>query len=252
MAKTHCCSPARALAGALGCACLAVSVAATAADVLSFLPDTGDANLTFYLDNDLFADTDEDYTNGARLSWISGSRSPSDFGWAQKLLRKLNGDSESRAVFRRLSGFSDPEDLEYNYGMSITQLMFTPESTNAPAAPPGERPYAGWLGVDLSLHTKDAQALNSASVAVGTTGPHSLAEQTQDFFHDLLDQNKFAGWDSQIPNELTVNLYYTQRRRIGAVEPQARRLGVDGFWESRLALGNFRTELSVGGLVRFG
>jgi hypothetical protein len=27
--------------------------------------------LTFYLDNDLFGGTDRNYTNGARLSWIS-------------------------------------------------------------------------------------------------------------------------------------------------------------------------------------
>lgn len=41
---------------------------------LGLLPDRGDAHLSFYLDNDQFAGTDENYTNGVRIAWISGSR----------------------------------------------------------------------------------------------------------------------------------------------------------------------------------
>ena len=226
--------------------------AAPGSDALSFLPDAGDANLTFYLDNDLFSGTDESYTNGARLSWISGSRDPNEFGWVQNRLRRLSGDAKSRKLFRRLSGFEDPKELEYNYGMSLTQLMYTPENTEAPRAPRGQRPYAGWLGVDFSLHTKDTEALNSVAVAIGTTGPHSFAKQTQDFVHDVRGQDKFEGWSSQIPNEVTLNLYYVQRRRLPLPEPGTRRFGVDGFTEWRVALGTFNTGLDVGGLLRFG
>jgi len=45
-----------------------------------------DGYLTFYLDNDLFGGTDENYTNGARLSWISGSRKIRDIPTVQKFL----------------------------------------------------------------------------------------------------------------------------------------------------------------------
>lgn len=225
---------------------------AAAADKLAFLPDSGDANLTFYLDNDLFADEDQDYTNGVRLSWISGARDPGEFGWVQRLLKRLSGDPESRALFRKLSGFSDPEHLEYNYGFSLTQLMFTPEDLEAPAAPPGQRPYAGWLGVDFSLQTKDANALNALGLAIGTTGKHSLAEQAQDFVHDLRGLEKFAGWDSQVPNEVTVNLYSTQRRRLGLLNPERHTFAIDGFLEWQVGLGNYFTGLNAGALVRFG
>ena len=220
-----------------------------AEDALSFLPDTGDANLTFYLDNDLFASEDEDYTNGVRLSWVSGSRDPEEFGWLQRQLQDLTGDAESRKLFRRLSGFEDPAALEYSYGFSLTQLMFTPEDLEALSAPPGERPYAAWLGVDLSLHAKDANALNSVSVAIGTTGPNALGEETQDLVHDIRGFRKFQGWDSQIPGEMTINLYSTQRRRLSLVQGS---FSVDGFTEWRLALGNYLTGASVGGLLRFG
>jgi hypothetical protein len=48
---------------------LLVTIQPAAAGSLSFLPDREDAYLTFYLDNDLFAGTDSNYTNGVRLSF---------------------------------------------------------------------------------------------------------------------------------------------------------------------------------------
>ena len=38
----------------------------------------GRGSYTFQLDNDLFANTDKDYTNGARLSYITDDREESD------------------------------------------------------------------------------------------------------------------------------------------------------------------------------
>lgn len=237
----------------LACCAVALVAAAHADDELSFLPDGGRANLTFYLDNDLFASEDENYTNGVRLSWISEARDPEDFGWIQRQLQDLTGDEQSRKLFRRLSGFADPDDLEYNYGFSITQLMFTPEDLEAPSAPPGERPYAAWLGIDLSLHAKDANALNSVSVALGTTGKPALGEEAQDLIHSIRGLQKFQGWDSQIPAEMTINLFMNQRRRVSLVAPaDEKRFSIDGFLEWRLAAGNFMTGASVGGLLRFG
>jgi hypothetical protein len=224
----------------------------SAGENLSFLPDRGDANLTFYLDNDLFANTDEDYTNGARLSWISGSRDPNEFGPVQRNLQRLSSDPEGRTWFRRLSGFQDPEQLEYNYGFSLTQLMFTPEDEEPPVAPPGQRPYAGWLGIDLSLHIKDAHALNSVSLAIGTTGPNSYAKEAQDLVHNIRGQQEFDGWDSQVPNEVTANFYTSQRRRVVIRDPSQGSFAIDGFTEARLALGTFLTSVSAGTLIRFG
>jgi len=151
-----------------------------------------------------------------------------------------------------LSGFADPTKLRYNYGMSVTQLMYTPSDTEAPRAPRGQRPYAGWLGIDVSLHTKDEDALNSVAVAIGTTGPNSLAKETQNLVHDLRGEDKFQGWSSQIPNEITLNLYYVQRRRLDLPEPATRRIGIDGFTDWRVALGTLETSFDISGLVRFG
>lgn len=43
-------------------------------------PDRGSGYLTFYFDNDLFGGSDQNYTNGLRLSWISEDRDIGSLG----------------------------------------------------------------------------------------------------------------------------------------------------------------------------
>jgi len=216
----------------------------------------GGGFLTFYLDNDLFADEDKDYTNGARLSWISDDQPLFGFLPGRRQLEQLAGALPSEEWVSRLSGF-DPENVEngeiaVNYGFSITQLMFTPDDPEPTAQPPGQRRYAGWLGVGFSVHAKDEKAINSAELIFGTTGPRSLAQDTQDFIHDLRDIPKFQGWDDQVPNEFTLDLAYSQKRRVPLMEPGRKGFSVDGFGEWVARLGTFQTLVGAGGFFRAG
>src|SRR5690606_41716247 len=91
----------------------------------------------------------------------------------QRLLRRLSGDSDSFRAFQTITGFDDPAAIQYNYGFSLTQLMFTPDDAASFTQPPGERRYAGWLGLGFSLHVKDDRILNSVEFTVGPTGSRS-------------------------------------------------------------------------------
>lgn len=215
------------------------------------LPDFGPGYLTFYLDNDLFADKDQDYTNGARLSWISGSRKLNDIGPMQRLLRPFTGDDHSLRAFRDITGFDNPELVQYNYGFSLTQLMFTPEDYTSLEQPENQRRYAGWAALGFSLHTKDSETLNSVEFLLGITGKNSFAQETQDFIHDIKDVDKFLGWDEQIPSEVTFDWSFVQKRRLNFGE-QDRVLSMDGVGEWGMRLGTFRTSAHVGGMVRLG
>lgn len=221
------------------------------ASVLSLLPDRSSPYLTFQLDNDLFFKTDHNYTNGARLTWVSGPKDPGEFNRVQRWLRRLSGDSESFSLFQRLTGFGEPNQLEYKYGFSLTQLMYTPTNLSAPSAPPGQRPYAGWLGLGFSLHIEDRHALNTVEFSLGTIGPHSLAHETQDLIHDWRGYAKFQGWDSQLGNEVTGNLFFTQNRRL-RYGTAGDGWSLDGFWEWGFSVGSFRTDALTGGMFRFG
>ena len=202
---------------------------------------------TFQLDNDLFANTDKDYTNGARLSYITEDRNESDFTDMEAWLASVQ-----RRAPDVITGFYSPDTPAYNYGVSLTQLMFTPNDFNAFEAPLGEHPYVGWLAVGFSLHAKDSNAINSVELSLGLTGKNAFAETTQDFVHSVRDIPKFNGWDSQVPSELTLNLFFTQKRRIFRDAPSDTFFSIDGFSEWGLALGNYKTALDFGFITRIG
>lgn len=212
--------------------------------------------LTFYLDNDLFSGEDQNYSNGVRLSWISANRPAFGYLPARQVLEKLSGADEASSAIRRLSGF-ERGDLEQgnvvvNYGLSVTQFMFTPIDFESPVQPPGERRYAGWLGVGFSLHARNERVLNSAELIFGTVGPRSYAQEAQDFIHDIRDIPRFQGWQDQVPNEFTLDLSFVQKRRLRFLERPARSFSMDGFTEWGTRLGTFRTAARVGGFVRLG
>ncbi len=208
--------------------------------------------LTLYFENDLFGSNDRDYTGGFRLSWISGERDVTELGRIQRNLRRFSGDDASFSLFRNVTNFEDPAAVRYNYGFSVTQLMFTPDDGQLPNQPPGQRRYAGWLGLGFSLHVKDERILNSIELTLGTIGPNALAEEAQDLIHDLLDNEKFQGWDDQVPNEFTVDLSFVQKRRADFLTRGAGAVRMDGITEWGVRLGTFRTDAHFGGMMRWG
>lgn len=210
--------------------------------------------LTFFLDNDLFAGDDSNYTNGARLSYITEGKPAINIPFMQENLRLFSGAKDSVGWMQKIWGFRQPSEIEYHYGFALTQLMFTPETREALVPPPGERPYAGWLGVGFSLHAHDKYVLNSVEITLGTVGPHALGQESQDLIHDIRNLKKFKGWDSQIPNEPTLNIFFNQKRRWDLLEEAELPfdLEIDGFHETGYAVGNLLTDIHVGGVIRIG
>jgi len=211
---------------------------------------------TFYLDNDMFGGSDKNYTNGVRFSWISEGEKLQEFVPARGQLEKLAGVGGDYRLVRAVSGFDKDSvengTLELNYGLSLTQLMYTPTDPLSTTQPPGQRRYAGWLGLGFSVHARDPHALNSAELIFGTTGPRSLAEQSQDFVHELRDIQRFEGWDDQIPNEFTLDLSFVQKRRLRIHDAPSTGFSVDGFSEWGVRLGSMRTQAYAGGFFRAG
>lgn len=209
-------------------------------------------NISTYWDNDALTGNDSNYTNGLRLAWISAEKTEDDFNLIDRSLRKVIGDSESWGIFQNLAGFEDPSAVRYQRGIALTQLIYTPRDQDA-IKPPGQRPYAGWLGLGYSLHAKDANAQSSVEFVIGVIGPSSHAQDLQDWWHDLNDGNHFEGWDSQIPDEVTLNLYFTNKRRLHFLE-HGDKLGVssDGYSTAGVALGTFKTDAHLGFMTRFG
>ena len=210
------------------------------------IDDYDDDTFAVFLDNDVFfTGNDRGYTNGTRFSWISKNYEKSNLPPFFEDLTFL--------VARDTVGMPgiETEGARYNYGFSLTQLIFTPENFNALTPPEGERQYAGWTGIGMSIHAKNEHTFNSMELTIGTTGEPSLAEGTQKVVHSFIESNDFMGWDSQVPAELTINLHSSQKYRLGANWDYTG-LGIDGYTEWGGSLGNFRTDLYAGLFLRAG
>ena len=212
-----------------------------------------DSYLIFQLDNDLFTGSDNDYTNGARLAYMQPVSGKS-LTRIQTLMKKLSG-VESNRVFGWLASLSEGESTRYDYGLGLTQLMFTPDDPDALSAEPGKRPYAGWLGAEISLHVKDEHALSSVVLSLGVTGKYAKAQPTQNWVHRNISSSPiFQGWDSQIPTEVTLNLLLDRKLRFGLLARKTREwvVQMDGYLEWGGFLGNGLTEAYTGALLRAG
>lgn len=204
-------------------------------------------------DNDLLTGTDNGYTNGARIAYTKElSPDSSQHGFLQNSLRRLTGADRSD----RLSDFRfrDTGELRFQYGIVLTQLMFTPEENEALLPPAGERPYAGWLGLEFSLQASAGDSASTTTLSIGTTGQPSYAEDLQKWMHqNVSDSPIFQGWDSQAPSELTINLHFDHKQRLTFLDASGGwPLEFDGFYEWGGTLGNFRTSAYMGSLIRFG
>lgn len=200
--------------------------------------------LNVYFENDLFGETDQNYTNGVRISWVSPDTNklasePLYPDWLQDLNKQLR-------FFNRID-----DELEHNVVLSLGQLMYTASSTERYDLVVDERPYAGYLYGGIAYHTRSDKQLDIVELNIGIVGPDALAHETQDFIHDLRGFEKYNGWDNQLRNELGLQLIYEHKEKIfkGNVVGTIHH---DFIAHGGASLGNVATYLNFGGEYRIG
>lgn len=208
-------------------------------------------SLTFYTENDkYFAGTDQAYTNGFKVSYLSGDlrslRDPENFAPVRWFAKSLGG--------------LVPEGLAYKFGLSFGQNIYTPVDTETTAYQPDDRPYAAWLYGGMTLHVLRpdafggrAQRLDVFELDVGVVGPSARGEQVQNGFHDIIGVPHAEGWDNQIHDELGVNLIYELKYRFSTVAPHDRDgWAADFIPHAGFSLGNVFTYANAGAELRGG
>ena len=193
-------------------------------------------------ENDLFADQDEQYTSGIKFGWISPD-----------LTRYRDSDnlpSWLLPLIDRVPLINDPS-LQRNVEFYLGQKIFTPIDTDARELVRNDRPYGGWLYAGFGFHNKNARILDAFHLQIGVTGDLSLAEDTQNFVHDLRDLPKINGWDNQLESEPGVVLYFERKWRAFSYESPGG-LGADMITHAGAALGNIYTYAATGAEFRFG
>lgn len=184
----------------------------------------------FYVENDVYAGTDNQYSAGERLT----------------LLYFI--PDEDYTIYNLL-GYKNKESYSY-FTFSATSQIFTPTDISQTDLIIDDRPYAGWFYTESTIHKAYKDELRSLSLKVGIIGPHSYAEEIQNNFHLLIGSPHVYGWDNQIKEEIGINLKYTQKYKLASIDTDYFETSLIPFISAEL--GNVAINATVGFNARIG
>lgn len=204
----------------------------TSEPFLSSYDESG--TFTFVLENDYFANTDRNYTNGLRAAYLSGFKQPGGFSnWVAETVLCAGPD----AGIRR--------------GIAIGHSIFTPQDTSATEPLPDQHPYAGWFYGEYSVIVEQEDIIDQFTLQGGVVGPAAQGEWVQNNWHNLIGGDPVNGWDNQIPNEPGFVFSYDRKLRslfeLGDTE-----FGADATPNFGFSVGNVRTNARAGLMLRIG
>ena len=207
--------------------------------------ETERGTLSVLVENDVFFDTDRDYTNGLKATYTVGPDSTP--AWLEDAACALpffdapvsggvRGDCSGRDVRRVIE---------------LGQNMYTPTDIALPNPPMTDRPYAGFLYLGLGFVTDNTKEQQQLQLQLGVVGPASLADETQTWFHGVIGAHRPRGWHTQLRNEPALILTYERSWR-GFRSGELFGLGVDFSPHLGGAIGNVYDYVNGGAVVRFG
>lgn len=198
------------------------------------LQEDDKAIVSAVFENDTFSDTDQNYTNGFRLSYLSSeSKTPYAARWIANHLLPLSTQGNKRI------------------SIALGQNMYTPTDLTQTALIPNDRPYAGWLYGSVGMVSDTGKRLDNAMLTVGVVGPASLAKPTQRWVHEVIGSPDPKGWDNQLRDEVGVVLTFERKwRSLYEFSPFG--VGMDVTPHVGVNLGNVNTDASVGAMFRLG
>lgn len=218
------------------------------------LPLLGRGTASFYLENDLFTDTDQNYTNGVRISISSPNLEGFNDQFIEneefrQLYQWLN---EGLSIFHPVAPRSGEKSEVSSRRVVLTlgQQIFTPTDREATELIEDDRPYAAWLYMGTYYHARRGNQLKTIGVNLGVVGPAALGEESQSFIHDLRNIEKWEGWDNGLDNELGVQLVFEKKDKL--VDNTADKFGYDFTSHYGGSFGNVATYVNFGGEFRVG
>ena len=158
------------------------------------------AGWQLHWDNDVWAkgSTDRWYTNGIRLGWAYNKRP----------------DNELAKLFIEGSRWLQWNDGDYHLAYSVGQTMYTPQNIALARPQPDDRPWGAFLyfgaSTNASRKKPGSEEFRSTELKLGTTGPHALGEQFQEFVHKVGSAQIPQGWHQQLRARPGIQLSHTR------------------------------------------
>jgi len=213
----------------------------------------GRGNFVFNLENDVWFNQDDGYSNGLAFSWVSPQLNRESKSAWLRFLYQLNTRLLGNQKKTGNLDYSKSEDLSQRWAIvSLAQGMFTPADLTEEELISDDRPYAGLLYAGLTLVRNAGRKQTVWGAGLGVVGPLSLAEATQKWLHETYGWTDPQGWRNQLKNEPVVDIWFNRFwTLIGPERAEwgwhpAVKAGVGG------QLGNLRTSVETIIDFRFG
>jgi len=195
--------------------------------VLSFLSvSLYSDTVSFTFENDVFGSMEDNhYTNGAFLVWMR--------------------DTEEESVFNSVLS-----DMQTNTAISLTHLMFTPIDKEIIEAQWDDLPYAGYAKMNFLLYKSSKNYFHEFAINIAAVGPMIKAQEMQDFFHKVIGDGKFKGWDNQLGDQWMAGVSYQFAYKTDALDLNWKGVKFDNISNMRAEAGNFYTGALMSTTVR--
>ncbi|MEH8015766.1 lipid A deacylase LpxR family protein [Rheinheimera muenzenbergensis] len=195
----------------------------------------GDGAVTVTVENDFFTASDNNYTNGIGVAWVSDEITAEEDCFVGRWTQ-----------FWSFLPYVADDGYRTYAAWSVVQEMNTPDDITEANPSEDDQPYSGVLYVDSTLYAKQGNWTHAWQLKLGVVGPASGAGDVQREFHKLIGDDKPQGWHTQLPNEPVVNIDYTVAHLAAAG-----RVGQSAQWRlvpmATAGIGNYFT--GVGGGV---
>lgn len=160
-------------------------------------------------------------------------------------------------------GIADALSLDADgtaFGLTLVQQIYTPDNISVSVPDPDDRPYVGYLYLGTYWQRQHENVFDHVELDLGVVGPSSLAEQTQEWIHDLFAEVD-PNWNTQLGDEFAYNLTLRRKWRFmlweegeaspgGGYQPEV--WGLQLIPEVGLDVGNVHRRINAGGTLRFG
>lgn len=137
------------------------------------------------------------------------------------------------------------------FSFSMNWEAYTPKDLVSTEVVTDQRPYAGWLYVQMALIETKGALRSAKGFQAGIVGESAKGEEIQHFVHDLTDSKEVNGWDNQLKDEPGVNLFYQSAYRY-RWPTRFEDVIQETIVHSGASLGNVSTFIEGGGIYRFG
>lgn len=214
--------------------------------------------LTLRAENDSFAKTDRNYSQGLAL----GAQS-------YNIKKRLYDECLPLPlrVHVQLFDFLTPkfwmsEQVVLNsnsVAVKAGQSVYTPRDLKREDLITDDRPYAGLLYGGIAVHRRyiasgsALEVLDSREITAGVVGPLAYAKEFQDTAHDITRDERARGWTNQLKNEPALQLAWDKKFKVdrGLVDVVPG-LAADLIPAIGVRIGNIETSANAGFEVRIG